>query len=222
MLSVFWAVLQRDLWLAFRQRGAVAHQLLFFVLVVVLFTLGTNADPALLVASAPAIVWMAVLLSLLLSLQRLFQMDHEDGTLDQYRLSPEPLAVIALAKVLAWWTASALTLVIAAPLIGLLLGVPLAATWAMLASLALGTPTLSIVGAIASALTLSLPRAGLLLSLLVFPLYVPVLIFGSGAMHAAIVGLPYVGALELLGALLALAISLGPWAIAAALRVGQY
>ena len=222
MLSVFWAVLQRDLRLAIRQRGAIAHQLLFFVLILVLFPLGIDADRTMLVAVAPAIIWMAVLLSLLLSLQRMFQADNDDGTLDQYRLSVEPLAIIALAKVLAWWIGSGLALVVAAPLIVLLLGGPPQAIWAMLASLALGTPVLSIIGAIASALTLSLPRAGLLLSLLAFPLYVPVLIFGSGAMHAAMVGLPYAGALDLLGALLALAISLGPWAIAAALRVDQY
>ncbi|MES1956239.1 heme exporter protein CcmB [Salinisphaera hydrothermalis] len=219
MLSIFWAVLQRDLRLALRQRGAIAHQLLFFVLILVLFPLGADADRTMLVAVAPAIIWIAVLLSLLLSLQRMFAADYDDGTLDQYRLSVEPLAVIALAKVCAWWLSNGLTLVIAAPLIVLLLGVPLSALWAMLASLALGTPVLSIIGAIASALTLSLPRAGLLLSLLVFPLYVPVLIFGAGAMRAAIVGLPYAGALDLLGALLALALSLGPWAIAAALRV---
>jgi heme exporter protein B len=216
---VFWAVLRRDLVAAFRQRGVLVHHLLFFVLVVVLFPLGTAADTSILVRISPALIWMAVLLAALLSLQRLFRSDYEDGTLEQYLLSPEPLALIALAKVTAYWMASGLVFVVIAPLLVLLLGVPVHAVPIMMAALALGTPTLGLVGAIGTALTLSLPRAGLLLSLLVFPLYVPVLIFGAGAMRAAIVDLPYAGALYLLGALLALGVTAAPWAIAAALRI---
>jgi heme exporter protein B len=212
-------VLRRDLVVAFRIRGVLVHHLLFFVLVVVLFPLGTQADRKVLVNISPALIWMAVLLAALLSLQRLFRSDYEDGTLEQYLLSPEPLALIALAKVTAYWLVSGLMFVIVAPLLVLLLGVPVHAVPIMMAALALGTPTLGLVGAIGTALTLSLPRAGLLLSLLVFPLYVPVLIFGAGAMRAAIAGLPSAGALYLLAALLVLGITAGPWAIAAALRI---
>ncbi|MBS62622.1 heme exporter protein CcmB [Salinisphaera sp.] len=221
MLSVFWAVLRRDLLLAFRQRGVLVHHLLFFVLVVALFPLGTGASPAILVTVSPALIWMSVLLAALLSLQRLFKPDYEDGTLEQYLLSPEPLALIALAKVLAYWLASGLIFVLASPLLVLLLGVPASAVPVIMASLLLGTPTLGLVGAIGTALTLSLPRAGLLLSLLIFPLYVPVLIFGAGAMRAAIEGLPAAGALYLLAALLMLGISTAPFAIAAALKISM-
>lgn len=219
MLSVFWAVLRRDLRLAFRQRGVLVHHLLFFVLVVALFPLGTQAEADVLVSVSPALLWMAVLLAALLSLQRLFRPDYEDGTLEQYLLSPEPLAVIALAKVLAYWLSSGLIFVVASPLLALLLGVPVAAIPVIMGSLLLGTPILGLVGAIGTALTLSLPRAGLLLSLLIFPLYVPVLIFGAGAMRAAIAGLPAAGALYLLASLLVLGITAAPWAIAAALRI---
>lgn len=212
-------MLRRDLLLAFRQRGVLVHHLLFFVLVVALFPLGTQADSAVLVSVSPALIWMAVLLAALLSLQRLFRPDYEDGTLEQYMLSPEPLALIALAKVSAYWVASGLVFVVASPLLVLLLGVPAHAVGVIMASLLLGTPTLGLVGAIGTALTLSLPRAGLLLSLLIFPLYVPVLIFGAGAMRAAIAGLPYAGALYLLASLLVLAVTLAPWAIAAALTI---
>lgn len=220
MLSVFIAVLRRDLVIAFRQRGTLIHHFLFFVLIVALFPLGTNTDRTILVATAPALIWMAVLLSVLLSLQRLFRADYDDGTLTQYLIAPETLAIIALAKVSAYWMASALVFVIAAPILVLLLGVPAHALGVMALALALGTPVLAFVGAIGTALTLSLPRAGLLVSLLVFPLYVPTLIFGAGAMRAAIVGLPYSGALYWLGMVLVLAITGAPWAIAAALRIG--
>jgi len=219
VLSVFWAVLRRDLLLAFRQRGVLVHHLLFFLLVVALFPLGTGADAAILVIVSPALIWMAVLLAALLSLQRLFRPDYEDGTLEQYLLSPEPLALVALAKVAAYWLASGLVFVLASPLLVLLLGVPAGALPVIMGSLLLGRPTLGLVGAIGTALTLSLPRAGLLLSLLIFPLYVPVLIFGAGAMRAAISGLPAAGALYLLGALLALAVTTAPFAIAAALKI---
>lgn len=218
-MSTFLAVLRRDLIIAFRQRGTLVHHFLFFVLIVAMFPLGTNTDQAVLVATAPALIWMAVLLSVLLSLQRLFRADYEDGTLTQYLIAPEPLAIIALAKVTAYWIGSALVFVVAAPLLVLLLGVPARTLGVMALALALGTPVLALVGAIGTALTLSLPRAGLLVSLLVFPLYVPVLIFGAGAMRAATVGLPYASALYMLGILLILAVTGAPWAIAAALHI---
>ncbi|MBH04049.1 MAG: heme exporter protein CcmB [Xanthomonadales bacterium] len=220
MRRVFWAVFRRELAIAGRQRGALVHQLLFFVLIVALFPLGTNTDQTVLIAVAPAVLWMGVLLSVLLSLNGVFRADHEDGTLTQYLLAGEPLAVIALAKMIVHWLASAALLVVAGPVLMLMLGVSLDAWPAMILTLALGTPTLVFVGAIAAALTLRLPRAGLLLGLLVLPLYVPVLIFGAGVVRAAIVGLPYAGAVYIMAALCVLAITLGPWAIAAALRIG--
>ena len=220
MRRVFWAVFRRELAIAGRQRGALVHQLLFFVLIVALFPLGTNPDQTVLIAVAPAVLWMGVLLSVLLSLNGVFRADHEDGTLTQYLLAGEPLAVIALAKMIVHWLASAALLVVAGPVLMLMLGVSLDAWPAMILTLALGTPTLVFVGAIAAALTLRLPRAGLLLGLLVLPLYVPVLIFGAGVVRAAIVGLPYAGAVYIMAALCVLAITLGPWAIAAALRIG--
>lgn len=219
MLSVFLGVLRRDLRLVLRQRGALVHHLLFSILVVVLFPLGTAADSAMLVTISPALLWIAVLLASLLSLQRLFRPDYENGTLEQFLLSPEPLALIALGRVTAQWLSGGLVFVLISPLLAVLLGVPAHAIPVIMCSLLLGTPTLGFVGAIGTALTLSLPRAGLLLSLLIFPLYVPVLIFGAGAMRAAIAGLPYAGPLYLLAALLTLSLTLAPWAIAAALRI---
>lgn len=219
MLSVFLGVLRRDLRLILRQRGVLVHHLLFSILVVVLFPLGTAADSRMLVTISPALLWIAVLLASLLSLQRLFRPDYEDGTLEQFLLSPEPLAIIALGRVVAQWLVSGLAFVLISPLLAVLLGVPANAIPVIMLSLLLGTPTLGFVGAIGTALTLSLPRAGLLLSLLIFPLYVPVLIFGAGAMRAAIAGLPYAGPLYLLAALLTLSLTLAPWAIAAALRI---
>jgi len=219
MLTVFRAVLRHDLRLALRQRGALVHHLLFAVLVVVLFPLGTAVDSATLTAIAPALLWIAVLLASVLSLQRLFRPDYEDGTLEQFLLSCEPLPIIVLARVTAHWLSSGLVYVVIAPVLAMLLGVPAQAIPVILYALLLGTPTLGFIGAIGTALTLSLPRAGLLLSLLIFPLYVPVLIFGAGAMRAAIDGLPHAGPLHLLGALLTLSLTLAPWAIAAALRI---
>jgi len=219
MLSVFIGVLRRDMRLALRQRGVLVHHLLFSILVIVLFPLGTAADSAMLVTISPALLWIAVLLASLLSLQRLFRPDYEDGTLEQFVLSAEPLAIIALARVLAHWLLGGLVFVLISPLLAIMLGVPAAAIPVILWSLLLGTPTLGFIGAIGTALTLSLPRAGLLLSLLIFPLYVPVLIFGAGAMRAAISGLPYAGPLYFLGALLVLSLTLAPWAIAAALKI---
>lgn len=219
MLKVFAGVLRRDLQLALRQRGVLVHHLLFAILVIVLFPLGTAADSAMLVTVSPALLWIAVLLASLLSLQRLFRPDYEDGTLEQFVLAAEPLPLIALARVLAHWLVSGLVFVVVSPLLAVLLGVPADAIPVIVYSLLLGTPTLGFIGAIGTALTLSLPRAGLLLSLLIFPLYVPVLIFGAGAMRAAIAGLPYAGPLYFLGALLTLSLTLAPWAISAALKI---
>ncbi|MES1944416.1 heme exporter protein CcmB [Salinisphaera sp. PC39] len=218
-MSGFWALLKRDLLLLLRQRGEVMHHVLFFLLVVCLFPLGTRPAPDLLLAVTPALLWVSALLSALLSLQRLFRPDLEDGTLEQLLISPRPLAALVLAKVGAYWLGSGLVFVLVGPLLAVPLGVPADAIPVIMLTLLLGTPVLGLVGAIGVALTLGLPRAGLLLSLLIFPLYVPVLIFGAGAMHAAITGLPTAGPLYLLAALLVLALTLAPLAAAAALRI---
>lgn len=218
-MSGFVAVLQRDLLLVLRQRGEILHHVLFFLLVVCLFPLGTRPSAALLLEVAPALLWVAALLAALLSLQRLFRPDFEDGTLEQLLLAGTPLSVLVLAKVSAYWLASGLIFVLLAPLVSLLLGVPGTAVGVIMGALLLGTPVLGLVGAIGVALTLSLPRAGMLLSLLIFPLYVPVLIFGAGAMHAAINGLPAGAPLTMLAAMLVLALTLAPLAAAAALRI---
>lgn len=221
MLSIIRTVLQRELRLAMRQRGVMAQHVLFFVLIVALFPLGTQVDASTLRDVAPAIIWMALLLASMLSLQRLFQPDFEDGTLEQYLISPAPLSLIVLAKVVAHWLSSGLISVMIAPVLLFLLGLPIRAFLPSLTALLLGTPLLSLIGAIGTGLTLALPRAGMLLSLLIFPLFVPVLVFGGGVMHAATIGLPTAGPLYLLGAMLALGITLAPPAIAAALRISR-
>lgn len=218
-MSGFLALLKRDLLLVLRQRGEIMHHVLFFLLVVCLFPLGTRPSDQLLLAVAPALLWVAALLAALLSLQRLFRPDYDDGTLEQLLLSNTPLSLLVLAKVAAYWLAGGLIFVLLAPLVALLLGVPAAAIPVIMYSLLLGTPVLGLVGAIGVALTLSLPRAGMLLSLLIFPLYVPVLIFGAGAMQAAINGLPASGPLLMLAAILVMALTLAPLATAAALRI---
>lgn len=218
-MNGFFAILRRDLLLLLRQRGELLHHLLFFLLVVCLFPLGTRPAPELLRTVTPALLWIAALLAALLSLQRLFRPDLEDGTLEQMLLAPQPLPLLVLAKVLAYWIGGGLVFVLTAPLVALLLGVPPEAIPVIMLSLLFGTPTLGLIGSIGVALTLGMPRAGLLLSVLIFPLYVPVLIFGAGAMRAAIMGLSASGPLYMLAGLLVLALTLAPLATAAALRI---
>src|ERR1041384_5567599 len=221
MLAVARAVVQRDLLLALRRRSDVATALLFFVIVASLFPLGVGAEPNLLRAIAPGVIWVAALLSSLLSLRRLFEADHADGTLEQMLLGAAPLGVTAAAKALAHWLVSGLPLVAIAPLIALQYDLPAALYGVLALSLLLGTPVLSLIGAIGAALTLGLRGGGVLLALLVLPLYVPVLILGAGAVEMAGAGLGPEGQLLLLGALLVLAAAFSPWAIAAALRISM-
>ena len=217
--SAFVTLLARDLTLANRHRAELANPLIFFVIVVSLFPLGISPEPDVLQRLAPGIIWVAALLATLLSLDSLFRSDFDDGALEQMALSPHPLSVLVLAKVLAHWLVTGLPLILAAPLLGVLLHLPGAAMTTLLASLALGTPVMSLLGAIGLALTVGLRRGGMLLSLLVLPLYVPILIFGASAVSAAATGLPATGQLAFLGALLALSLSLTPLAAAAALRI---
>ena len=218
-LHSFGVIVRRDLLLAVRRRSDALQPPLFFVVVVSLFPFAVGAEPNLLARIAPGVIWVAALLATLLALDGLFRSDFDDGTLEQMLLSPQPLPVLALAKITAHWLITGLPLIVVAPLLGVLLSLPGEAMGVLVVSLALGTPVLSLVGAICIALTVGLRRGGALLALLVLPLYVPVLIFGAQAVSAASIGLPVSGQLYVLGALLALAVSLAPLATAAALRV---
>ncbi len=219
MLAAARCVVYRDLLLALRRRSDVATALLFFVIVASLFPLGIGAEPNLLRSIGPGVIWVAALLSSMLSLGRLFAADYEDGTLEQIVLGAAPLGVLAAAKAFAHWLVAGLPLVAIAPLIALQYDLG-AGLWGILAlSLLLGTPVLSLLGAIGAALTLGLRGGGVLLSLLVLPLYVPVLIMGAGAVEMAAAGLGGGGQLLVLGAMLVLAAAFAPWAIAAALRI---
>jgi len=219
MGAVFVAVLWRDVQLGWRRRSDVLGTLFFFVMVTSLFPLGVGPERELLRAMAAGVVWVGALLATMLSLNRLFALDWADGTLEQLLLCPEPLGVIVAAKVLAHWLLSGLPLVLVAPLLALQLDLPPQALGVLVTSLLLGTPVLSLVGSMGAALTLGLRGGGVLLSLLVLPLTMPVLIFGAGAVGAQTSGLAATAHLQLLGALLAAALALCPWASAAALRL---
>jgi len=213
------ATLRRDLVLMLRHRGEVLNPLVFFALVITLFPIGISPDPALLTRIAPGLLWVAALLAALLSLDSLFRSDFDDGSLEQLLLAPQPLAALSLAKVAVHWLLTGLPLALMAPLLGIMLSLP-AGSYAILSlSLALGSASLSLIGAIGAALTVGLARGGVLLSLLVLPLYIPVLIFGAGAVQAAIMGDGAGAHLAILGALLAASLALSPWAIAASLRI---
>ncbi|HSC47616.1 MAG TPA: heme exporter protein CcmB [Gammaproteobacteria bacterium] len=213
------ALLNRDLRLAYRRRGELATPLMFFLLVTVLFPLGLSPQPDMLRTVAPGVVWVAALLASLLGQDSLFRSDYEDGSLEQLALSAAPLELLALARVAAHWLVTGLPLVIMAPLMALLLGYPASGMPALIASLLLGTPILSLLGAVGAALTVSLRQSGMLLPILVLPLAVPVLIFGARAVALAADGADPAGGLYLLGAMLALALTLAPFAIAGGIRV---
>ena len=221
MLDAALCVVRRDLLLAWRRKSDVATALLFFVIVASLFPLGIGAEPNLLRGIAPGVIWVAALLSSMLSLARLFAADHADGTLEQMLLGASPLGVIAAAKTIAHWIISGLPLVLIAPLIAVQYDLPAALYPVVALSLLLGTPVLSLIGAIGAALTLGLRGGGILLSLLVLPLYVPVLILGAGSVEMASAGMGGDGQLLLLAALLVAACAFAPWAIAAALRISM-
>jgi heme exporter protein B len=218
-MSAFWAVIQRDLLLAMRRKSEVLTALFFFAIVSSLFPLGIGPETDMLRKIAPGVLWVGALLAAMLSLNRLFAADHQDGTLEQMALSPTPLALLVSGKVLAHWLVSGLPLVLLAPVLGLQFDLSARALLVLMASLLIGTPLLSLIGAIGAALTLGVRGGGVLLSLLVLPLYVPALIFGAGAVEADIAGLGAGGHLSLLAALLVLAVFFAPWATTAALRI---
>jgi heme exporter protein B len=219
VMGGFYALLKRDLLLAFRHRGELANPLLFFLMIVTLYPLGVSPEVDLLRRIAPGVIWIAALLAALFSLENLFRSDFEDGALEQMLLSAHPLSVLVLGKVLAHWLVSGLPMLLMAPLLGLLLAMPAAGVYALEITLAIGTPLLSLVGAIGVALTVGLRRGGVLLTLIIMPLYIPVLIFATNAVTAACAGMPIAGQIYFLAALLVLALTLAPVAIAAALRI---
>jgi heme exporter protein B len=213
------AVIRRDLLLAMRRKSEVLTALFFFIIVVSLFPLGIGPEAALLRKIAPGILWVAALLATMLGLARLFAPDHADGTLEQMVLAPTPLGLLIAGKIAAHWITTGLPLVLLAPVLGIQFDLDAGALWILVLALLLGTPLLSLIGAIGAALTLGVRGGGVLLSLLVLPLYVPALIFGAGAVEAHISGLGAGGHLSLLAALLALAVFFAPWATTAALRI---
>jgi len=219
MLKVLFCVIHRDLLLAFRRRSDVLTTLFFFIIVTTLFPLGVGPEAVLLRTMAPGILWVAALLASMLALGRLFALDHADGTLEQMMLSSEPLTVIVIGKVIAHWLVSGFPLVLLGPLLAVQFDLPGDAIIVLVTSLLIGTPVLSLIGAIGAALTLGVRGGGVLVSLLVLPLYIPVLIFGAGAVGAQASGLGAEAHLLLLGGVLAGAAALAPWATAAALRI---
>lgn len=217
--DAFRALCARDLRLLWRRRGDAAQPVLFALIVIMLFPLALGPEPDTLRGIAPGIVWVAVLLAGMLSLDTLFRSDLEDGSLEQFMLSPQPLSLLIFAKVIVHWLTTALPVLLAVPLLAQLLFLPDTLLGPLLVSLLLGSPLLSLIGAVVVALTVGMRRSGMLLALLALPLYVPVLIFGAGSVAAAAQGLPYVGAWLVLAAALVLATVLAPLAAAAALRI---
>lgn len=219
LLAGMRCLLLRDLRIALRRQADTLAAVVFFLLVVSLFPLGVGPDPALLRGMAPGVIWVAALLATMLSLPRLFADDYHDGTLEQLLLAAVPLPLLVLAKTGAHWLGSGLLLALLSPLLALQFDLGGRETVILLLSLLLGTPLLSLIGAIMAALTLGVRGGGVLLSLLVLPLYVPVLVFGAAAVHAGAAGMSVTGHFSLLGAMLALALFLAPWAAAWALRI---
>ncbi|MBS1190903.1 MAG: Cytochrome c-type biosis protein CcmB [Rhodocyclaceae bacterium] len=219
MLKIVAAVIGRDLKLAMRRQADIVSALFFFVIVVSLFPLGIGPEPDLLRKLAPGVLWVAALLATMLSLPRLFADDHRDGTLEQLALAPHPLGLVVLGKVVAHWLVSGLPLALLAPVLGLQFDLSADALLVLTGAILLGTPALSGIGGIGAALTLGLRGGGVLLSLLVLPLYIPVLIFGAGAVDATVTGLGPEAHLSLLAALTFAALGFAPWAAAAALKI---
>ena len=216
---IFWNIIKRELQIAMRKQAEILNPLWFFLIVITLFPLVIGPDPKLLSRIAPGVAWVAALLSALLSFERLFRDDYIDGSLEQLMLTSQPLVLTALAKVLAHWLLTGLPLILLSPIAALLLSLEISIWWALVLTLLLGTLVLSCLGAIGVALTVGLRKGGVLLSLLVVPLFIPVLIFSASVLDAAGLNLPYGGQLAILGAILAAVVTLSPFAIATALRI---
>jgi heme exporter protein B len=220
-MSAFWAVVQRDLVLAMRRKTEVITAVFFFVVVAALFPLGIGPEINTLRLVAPGILWVGALLASMLSLGRLFAADFADGTLEQMALSPNSLSVLVAAKILAHWLLSGLPLVLLAPVLGLQFDLTEEALWTLTIGLLLGTPILSLIGAVGAALTLGVRGGDVLLSLLILPLYVPALIFGAGAVQAQMSGLGAAAHLSILAAMALVAAVFSPWVSAASLRIAM-
>jgi heme exporter protein B len=219
MFGTFLTIVKRDLVLAMRRRTDILTTLFFFIIVVSLFPLGIGPELEILRLIAPGVVWVAALLASMLALERLFAVDFVDGTLEQMLLTPQPLSLLVLGKVAAHWLVTGLPLVLMSPVLGLQYDLSAEALKVLVVTLLVGTPALSLIGAIGAALTLGLRGGGVLVSLLVLPLMIPVLIFGAGAVEATVSGLGGAGHLYMLGAILVMALLLAPLAASAALRV---
>lgn len=219
MFRAFHIIVRRDLLLAMRNRSDILTTLFFFIIAISLFPLGVGPELDTLREIAPGVFWVAALLASMLALERLFAIDFADGTLEQLLLTPQPTTILVLAKVLAHWLITGVPLVLLSPLLGLQYDLSIEAIQIMMLTLLLGTPSLSLIGAIGAALTLGLRGGGVLVSLLVLPLYIPVLIFGAGAVEATVSGLGGAGHISMLGAIFLLSLVMAPLATVAALRI---
>jgi len=218
-MKPMFSLIRRDLLIALRNKTEVLTILFFFVIVTSLFPLGIGPEPAQLRKIAPGVLWVAALLATMLGLQRMFAPDHADGTLEQMALSPTPLVLLVGGKIVSHWLVSGLPLVLMAPVLGIQFDLDAGSLGVLMLALLLGTPLLSLIGSIGAALTLGVRGGGVLLSLLVLPLFIPALIFGAGAVQAHMAGLGFGGHLSLLAAMLVLAAFFAPWATTAALRI---
>ena len=214
-----WAIFKRDVVIAFRQRSDLVNPLFFFIMVITLFPLGVGPEPEILSRIGPGVLWIAALLSTLLSVDSLFRQDHDDGSLEILLLSPQPLFIIVLGKIMAHWCITAVPLILVSPLLGVMLFLDGETIGVLMITLLLGTPVLSMISAIGAALTVGLRKGGVLIAVIALPLYVPVLIFGTSAVEAASMSLAFSGQLAYLAALAMFSITLAPFAIAAGLRI---
>jgi heme exporter protein B len=219
MFSVLLRVFQRDIRLAWRRKSDIAGGLFFFIITTSLFPLGLGADPKLLHAIAPGVLWVCALLSCMLSLPRIFEADYVDGSLEQLMLSNQPSILIILMKIITHWVLAGLPLILVAPLIGLQFDLNVQEIKTLMIALLLGSPTLSLIGSVGSALTLGTRGGSVLIAILVLPLYIPILVFGAGAVNAVATGMSADGALSLLGAIFAIALVFTPLASVAAIKI---
>ncbi len=219
MIQAMLIIIRRELLIAFRRQADILNPLWFFIIVITLFPLSIGPDPNLLARVAAGVVWVAALLSALLSLERLFKDDFQDGSLEQMMLMPVPLQIVVVSKVIAHWLLTGLPLILISPLLAILLSLDFSVWLAVVLTLLLGTPALSFIGAIGVALTVGLQKGGVLLSLLILPLYIPVLIFATSAIDAASLGMSFNGQLAIIAAMFVGALTLTPFAISSALRV---
>lgn len=217
--GAFTLILKRDLTLAFRHKDDMLNPLLFFIIVITLFPLGIGPETNTLSRIAPGIIWVAALLATLLSLDKLFKSDYQDGSLEQLMLSPQPMFVWVLAKITAHWLVTGLPLIFIAPALAVLLHLNELSYGALFLTLLIGTPTLSLIGAIGAALTVGIKKGGVLLSLIVLPLYIPLLIFATSAIDTSAMNLPYEGQLAIIAAIFATALTLSPFAVSLSLKV---